>query len=194
MIIQFYFKQFKHYLLPLHKIIESFKHKALFSCVIHSIYIKLSPLIVIIVNVIFHLIKSIFKSFLKAFLQPATQRIYSVNVTFQFLLSDTAWPKVIPLNIACCYQKEIFILFEWLHLIYKLVRECLFLLMSFFTASVMIKLDFDSIHSLSVIIKAKKDSEQSLKGEKKKDGEKAKSHESKKKIFLFFSHPCKQTA
>jgi hypothetical protein len=57
----------------------------------------------------------------------------------------------------------------------------------------MIKLDFDSIHSLSVIIKAKKDSEQSLKGEKRKMGRKQKVMKAKKNIS-FFSHPCKQTA
>jgi hypothetical protein len=57
----------------------------------------------------------------------------------------------------------------------------------------MIKLDFDSIHSLSVIIKAKKDSEQSLKGEKRRMGRKQKVMKAKKNIS-FFSHPCKQTA
>jgi len=66
--------------------------------------------------------------------------------------------------------------------------------MSFFTALVMIKLDFDSIHSLSVIIKAKKESEQqSLKGEKRKMGRKQKVMKAKRNIS-FFSHPCKQTA
>jgi len=58
--------------------------------------------------------------------------------------------------------------------------------MSFFTASVMIKLDFDSIHSLSVIIKAKKDSEQSLKGEKRKMGRKQKVMKAKKTNISFF--------
>jgi hypothetical protein len=51
----------------------------------------------------------------------------------------------------------------------------------------MIKLDFDSIHSLSVIIKAKKDSEQSLKGEKRRMGRKQKVMKAKIKYFFFFA-------